>query len=118
MAMRTYRPSFCYMDLREVRLLGKKSSMLFKGKFRTVAVDLTGHGKTAVPEDINRYSMEQQVEDLEALFDMLSLERFTLVGYSMGGRVALAYTVQYPERVSSLILESASPGLKTAEEQS
>ncbi|MEK5037499.1 2-succinyl-6-hydroxy-2,4-cyclohexadiene-1-carboxylate synthase [Sporosarcina sp. FSL K6-3457] len=90
---------------------------LFKGRFRTVAIDLTGHGKTAMPEDIARYSMEQQVEDLEALFNMLSLERFTLLGYSMGGRVALAYTVQYPRRVTSLILESSSPGLKTAEER-
>ena len=96
--MRSYRRLSCYMDLREARLLGRKSSKLFKGKFRTVAIDLTGHGKTAVPEDIARYSMEQQVEDLEALFDMLSLDRFTLVGYSMGGRIALAYTVQYPER--------------------
>lgn len=92
-------------------------SELFKGQFRTVAIDLTGHGKTAVPEDIARYSMEQQVEDLEALFDTLSLEQFTLLGYSMGGRVALVYAVQYPKRVSSLILESSSPGLKTAEER-
>ena len=35
----------------------------------------------------------------------------------MGGRIALAYTVRYPERVSSLILESSSPGLKTEEER-
>ncbi|WP_318617675.1 2-succinyl-6-hydroxy-2,4-cyclohexadiene-1-carboxylate synthase [Sporosarcina sp. YIM B06819] len=90
---------------------------LFEGKFRTVAIDLTGHGKTAAPEDIARYSMTQQVEDLEALFDKLSLERFALLGYSMGGRVALAYAVQYPRRLSSLILESASPGLTTAKER-
>ncbi|WP_212391384.1 2-succinyl-6-hydroxy-2,4-cyclohexadiene-1-carboxylate synthase [Sporosarcina beigongshangi] len=90
---------------------------LFKGKFRTVAIDLTGHGKTAAPKEIARYAMEQQVEDLEALFDILSLNLFTLVGYSMGGRVALAYAVQYPRRVSSLILESSSPGLKTVEER-
>ncbi len=92
-------------------------SELFNGQFRTVAIDLTGHGKTAVPEDVARYSMEQQVEDLEAIFDKLSLERFTLLGYSMGGRVALAYAVQYPRRVSSLVLESSSPGLKTIEER-
>ena len=49
--------------------------------------------------------MEQQVADLEALFDNLSLDRFTLVGYSMGGRIALAYTVKYPTGVSSLILK-------------
>ena len=35
----------------------------------------------------------------------------------MGGRIALAYTIKYPERVTSLILESASPGLKTEQER-
>ena len=61
--------------------------------------------------------MDQQVEDLEELFTALSLDQFILVGYSMGGRVALAYTVQSSDRVSSLILESSSPGLKTEEER-
>ena len=61
--------------------------------------------------------MEQQVEDLETLFTSFAPDRFILVGYSMGGRVALAYTVRYPKRVSTLILESSSPGLKTEEER-
>jgi 2-succinyl-6-hydroxy-2,4-cyclohexadiene-1-carboxylate synthase len=92
-------------------------SKQLKGKYRTIAVDLTGHGKSSIPEDIDRYSMDQQVEDLDALFTALALNQFILVGYSMGGRVALAYTIRYPERVSSLILESSSPGLKTEEER-
>ncbi|NYF25526.1 2-succinyl-6-hydroxy-2,4-cyclohexadiene-1-carboxylate synthase [Sporosarcina sp. JAI121] len=92
-------------------------SKLLKDKCRTVAVDLTGHGKSSIPEDADRYSMDQQVKDLEALFAALSLNQFILVGYSMGGRVALAYTVRYPKRVSSLILESSSPGLKTENER-
>ena len=54
---------------------------------------------------------------LKTLFDMLALRRFILVGYSMGGRIALAYTVNYPGRVSSLILESSSPGLKSEDER-
>lgn len=90
---------------------------LLKGKFRTIAVDLTGHGKSSIPNDIDRYSMDQQVEDLEELFSALALNQFMLVGYSMGGRIALAYTVRYPNRVSSMILESSSPGLKTEEER-
>src|SRR6185312_8657841 len=60
----------------------REISKRIAGDFRTVAVDLTGHGKTAVPEDVARYVMEQQVEDLEELFETLSLKRFTLVGYS------------------------------------
>ena len=87
------------------------------GEYKTVAVDLTGHGKTAVPKELSRYSMAEQIADLEALVDKLKLTSFTLVGYSMGGRVALAYAHRYPERVSSLILESASPGIKAESER-
>ena len=72
----------------------REITKLLKGNYQTIAVDLTGHGKSTIPEDIDRYSMDQQVEDLEELFTELSLDQFILVGYSMGGRVALAYTVQ------------------------
>ncbi|MBE1555464.1 2-succinyl-6-hydroxy-2,4-cyclohexadiene-1-carboxylate synthase [Sporosarcina limicola] len=95
----------------------REISKLLEGKYRTIAVDLTGHGKSTVPQDAERYTMEQQIEDLEELFETLLLDHFTLIGYSMGGRVALGYTVHYPERVSTLILESSSPGLKTEEER-
>ena len=90
---------------------------LLKGKYRTIAVDLTGHGKSSVPEEATRYSMEEQVADLEALFAKLELSFFILVGYSMGGRIGLAYTIKHPERISTLILESASPGLKAKSER-
>lgn len=83
-----------------------------KGSFRTVAIDLTGHGKTTVPQYPERYSMEEQIEDLHLLFEQLSLNSFYLVGYSMGGRIALAFTLQYPDFVKALLLESSSPGLK------
>ncbi|WP_432360137.1 2-succinyl-6-hydroxy-2,4-cyclohexadiene-1-carboxylate synthase [Sporosarcina sp. UB5] len=79
--------------------------------YRTIAVDLTGHGETSVPDKLERYSMEEQIEDLEALFEHLELNSFLLVGYSMGGRIALAYTIHYPKRVKALVLESSSPGL-------
>ena len=92
-------------------------SALLEGKFKVVAVDLTGHGKTSIPSDSSRYSMAEQIDDLEALFAEMNLIKFTLIGYSMGGRIALAYTNKYPERVTSLLLESASPGLKTEHER-
>ena len=82
-----------------------------QGNYRTVAIDLTGHGKTTVPDKPERYAMEEQIKDLEALFEQLKLDSFYLIGYSMGGRISLAYTVHYPKRVKALILESSSPGL-------
>lgn len=87
----------------------------FKGTYRTIAVDLTGHGQSTVPNNPKRYSMEEQIEDLETLFEHLGLDSFYLVGYSMGGRISLAYTIQYPQRVKALILESSSPGLQDAQ---
>ena len=85
---------------------------LLKGNYHTVAIDLIGHGKTTAPLDQGGYSMEKQIADLEALFNELALQEFTLLGYSMGGRIALSYTIKFPKRVTSLILESSSPGLK------
>ncbi|KGR73613.1 esterase [Ureibacillus manganicus DSM 26584] len=84
---------------------------------KIVTVDLVGHGKTDAPNDPSSYSMEEQIKDLENLFEQLHLTTFTLVGYSMGGRIALSYVSVYPKRVKSLILESTSPGLKTEDER-
>lgn len=84
---------------------------------RIVAIDLIGHAKTAVPELVSRFSMPDQLKDLEEIFTQLKLAKFTLLGYSMGGRIALAYAILYPNRVEKLILESASPGLHTSKER-
>jgi 2-succinyl-6-hydroxy-2,4-cyclohexadiene-1-carboxylate synthase len=52
---------------------------------------------------------------LAALFDRVLGEPAHLLGYSMGGRLALYVALHYPDRVRSLLLESASPGLADAE---
>lgn len=84
---------------------------------KIVAIDLIGHGKTEAPKDPARYTMIEQVKDLEEIFEQLDLNDFTLLGYSMGGRVALSYAVRFPKRLKCLILESSSPGLRTEEER-
>ncbi|MFF5994159.1 2-succinyl-6-hydroxy-2,4-cyclohexadiene-1-carboxylate synthase [Lysinibacillus sp. KU-BSD001] len=86
-------------------------------QYRIVAIDCMGHGKTESPNDFMLYTMEQQLAVLEEVFCRLFIQNFTLIGYSMGGRIALSYAIQYPERVRQLILESASPGLRTEEER-
>jgi len=85
--------------------------------YRVIAIDLIGHGETDSPQDASAYSMEEQVQVLDELFQQLNLQAFILLGYSMGGRVALSYATAFPMRISMLILESASPGLRTAEER-
>ncbi|MGE6488073.1 2-succinyl-6-hydroxy-2,4-cyclohexadiene-1-carboxylate synthase [Paenisporosarcina sp. NPDC076898] len=78
---------------------------------RCITVDLLGHGNTESPKDYKRYEMSEQLKDLHVLIQTLNITSFSLVGYSMGGRVALAYALSYPEYVRKLVLESASPGL-------
>ncbi|WP_019414909.1 2-succinyl-6-hydroxy-2,4-cyclohexadiene-1-carboxylate synthase [Paenisporosarcina sp. TG20] len=84
---------------------------------RCIAVDLLGHGKSESPKSPNRYQMNEQLLDLHTLFGLLQVTTFSLVGYSMGGRIALAYALKYPEHIIHLILESASPGLASLVEQ-
>ena len=82
-----------------------------------VAIDLLGHGQTSAPDLAQRYQMQRQVADLDAIAEFLTLTSFFLLGYSMGGRTALSYAMKHPLRVKGLILESASPGLSTEEER-
>ncbi|MYL40017.1 2-succinyl-6-hydroxy-2,4-cyclohexadiene-1-carboxylate synthase [Virgibacillus salexigens] len=85
----------------------------WKNNWTCITIDLPGHGKTTGSVS----SMEACCVDLHALFNYLKLNKFHLLGYSMGGRTAITYAMLYPEMISSLLLESTSPGLKTAEER-
>jgi len=78
---------------------------------RTIAVDLIGHGQSDAPARAERYRMEQCVADLLALLDTLDIAQTDVLGYSMGGRVALQLAAVAPTRVGGLVLESSSPGL-------
>ncbi len=90
---------------------------VFENHFSIVAIDFLGHGKSDAPRDALRYRMEWCVADLREILDELEIASADLLGYSMGGRVALHFANAYPERVKKLILESASPGLKDAAER-
>jgi 2-succinyl-6-hydroxy-2,4-cyclohexadiene-1-carboxylate synthase len=78
---------------------------------RMVAVDLLGHGGSDAPSTPHRYALPEIVEDLCQVLDTRGMERAVWLGYSMGGRIALGAAVLRPERLSALVLESASPGL-------
>lgn len=82
-----------------------------------IAVDLIGHGKSASPPDVERYTLEWCARDLVGLLDDLGLDTVDVLGYSMGGRAALHFAVQHPSRVRTLILESASPGIEDSVER-
>ena len=75
--------------------------------FRVIRFDLRRHGLTGPATD-NEYRIENYVSDLSMVIEHLGIDRFILVGHSMGGRISVKYTMGNPERVSSLILISAS----------
>lgn len=85
----------------------------FPAQYTIITPDIVGHGSAPKPEHIDAYSMQQAAEAILAQV----AGNFHLLGYSMGGRLALYMAVHYPQRVQSLILESASPGLKTQAER-
>jgi 2-succinyl-6-hydroxy-2,4-cyclohexadiene-1-carboxylate synthase len=87
----------------------------FSKRHLTVAIDLLGHGQSDAPGDPRRYGLAPCVEDTLAVLDRLRIRRTAVLGYSMGGRAALAMAIAAPERVSALVLESASPGLRDPE---
>lgn len=86
------------------------------GEFCCLIVDLPGHGKTEVKYDVN-YQMPNLAAALIGLLARLNIKQCGLWGYSMGGRIALYLTIYFPEYFSGVVLESASPGLKTQEER-
>ena len=84
---------------------------------RLLAPDLLGHGRSDAPSNPRRYAMHETVADLVALLDALGIPSCALLGYSMGGRIALRLARAHPGRVHTLILESASPGIAAAPER-
>lgn len=82
-------------------------------KYQVIAIDLLGHGQTDAPEDPQRYAIHAASDDIAMLVNQMELKRIDLLGYSMGGRLALYTALRYPEMIERLILESASPGLET-----
>ncbi len=89
----------------------------FARHVRTIAPDLIGHGQSARPPDPERYRMERCVDDLLALLAALDVDRADVLGYSMGGRVALHLAAAAPGRVRLLVLESSSPGIADPSER-
>jgi pimeloyl-ACP methyl ester carboxylesterase len=75
---------------------------------RTLLLDQRGHGGTTNSGRNEDYTLDGLVADLAAAFDALGLARADLLGHSLGGMVALRFTLAHPERVASLVLMDTS----------
>ena len=80
----------------------------FQDCFHCIVPNVRGHGEsTWSPTGAYQYS--DQVSDLEGLVTQLGLERFTLIGTSMGGIIAMAYAGAHPERLACLVINDIGP---------
>lgn len=72
--------------------------------YQVLRYDLRGHGDCELGED--EITIDTYVEDLYALITELGIGNVNLIGFSLGGAIALDFAVKYPEMVSSLVLMS------------
>lgn len=78
-------------------------------RFTVISVDIRGYGKSSPPESVEDFSLDRRVEDLSAVLTDLGIDRLALFGFSMGGRLAMAFAAAHPEMVRALIVGSANP---------
>jgi 2-succinyl-6-hydroxy-2,4-cyclohexadiene-1-carboxylate synthase len=82
-----------------------------------VAPDLPGHGKTWLDLQGAEFTWKALSEIMVQFIKDLPVDKITGIGYSMGGRLALYLAITHPALFKALIIESASPGLKTLHER-
>lgn len=84
-----------------------------------LAIDLLGFAENRYQQiEQARFSQIAQINDLEKIFQKLKLSKINLVGYSMGGRIAIAYALKHSQRISHLFLESTTAGIQSDKQRS
>jgi pimeloyl-ACP methyl ester carboxylesterase len=73
-------------------------------KHQVIGVDLYGHGRTALTNRPMRF--ESMADDIAGLIEHLELENADILGFSLGGAVALQTAIRHPERVNKLVVIS------------
>ena len=86
-----------------------------QNNYYCLAIDLPGHGRTPNPE--KKYSFNDVGATLIDFLKEINFSPYSIIGYSLGGRLAIYIALRYPDLVSKVILESASPGLQTSRER-
>ncbi len=89
-----------------------------RGTYRVVLIDLPGHGASLPgPVQTAACTMTSTAQSVLQVLDDCRIDQCALLGYSMGGRLALHLALAHPERFRAVALESASPGLRTEDER-
>ncbi|PLK69134.1 alpha/beta hydrolase [Rhizobium sp. TH135] len=91
----------------------EKWAEALSARYRVIRFDLPGFGLTG-PDPTGDYTEARSMQILAAMMDQLDIDRASLIGNSLGGRIAWNFAAMFPERVNKLVLVSpdgfASPG--------
>ena len=86
-------------------------SLALSGEFHILALDQRGHGDSdRAPE--GDYSVEAQQADIDGLVEALGLDRFILIGHSMGGRNAYVWASRHPKALKALVIVDTGPEIQ------
>ena len=84
--------------------------------YRTVlSIDLIGHGKSDSPRQVDPYTIESNIGHLQGILSHAGAKKADLIGYSLGGRIALSFAHAFSNTVESLFLIGTSPGINSDE---
>ena len=78
--------------------------------YRVIALDCRGHGQSDKPHDVNAYGGRVMEEDVIRLIDHLGIRRALLMGYSMGGHLAMGLLAHHPDRFRAVVLGGIGVG--------
>ena len=78
----------------------------FAENFTVYSVDLRNHGSSFNDEQMN---YEVMAEDIDALINHLGLHSYSIIGHSMGGKIAMLYALRYRHNISKLIVADIAP---------
>jgi esterase len=87
----------------------RRIAKAFETEFQVLVYDQRGHGRSFQPA--SGYTPEEYASDLKEILMELGWERITLVGHSMGGRVAFHFAHLHPQAVTRLVIEDIGPSM-------
>src|SRR5207248_2615486 len=86
-------------------------SLALRDEYRCLALDQRGHGDSDWADDAD-YSIGAQLADTKGFVDKIGLDKFILVGMSLGAINSLAFAIAHPERLSALVIIDAGPEVR------
>ena len=93
-----------------------KLSNFLKQYFKIIKLDMIGHG-LSMDYDVSSYSFSESINYIEKIIEELNLKKVNILGYSLGGRLAMQFAIKNQHQVNKMILCSSSFGIEKKSER-